>query len=101
MITNMNTLKELVNKIYTDLQKSDWIKKYPDLTEKGIVWDIIQWIALNIMPNFVKKNKFEEFVDESENFYKEETFKKYIDNYSEFLGNVESEFYNGLLVWLV
>jgi hypothetical protein len=37
MITNMNTLKELVNKIYTDLQKSDWIKKYPDLTEKGIV----------------------------------------------------------------
>lgn len=100
MITNMNTLKELVNKIYTDLQKSDWIKKYPDLTEKGIVWDIIQWIALNIMPNFVKKNKFEEFVDESEKFYKEETFKKYIDNYSEFLGNVESEFYNGLLLWL-
>lgn len=100
MITNMNTLKELVNKIYTDLQKSDWIKKYPDLTEKGIVWDIIQWIALNIMPNFVKKNKFEEFVDESEKFYKEETFKKYIDNYSEFLGNVESEFYNGLVLWL-
>lgn len=100
MITNMNTLKELVNKIYTDLQKSDWIKKYPDLTEKGIVWDIIQWIALNIMPNFVKKNKFEEFVDESEKFYKEETFKKYIDNYSEFLGNIESEFYNGLLLWL-
>ena len=26
------------------------------------------------MPNFVKKNKFEEFVDESENFYKEETW---------------------------
>jgi len=100
MITNMNTLKELVNKIYTDLQKSDWIKKYPDLTEKGIVWDIIQWIALNIMPNFVKKDKFEEFVDESEKIYKEETFKKYIDNYSEFLGNVESEFYNGLLLWL-
>lgn len=100
MITNMNTLKELVNKIYTDLQKSDWIKKYPDLAEKGIVWDIIQWIALNIMPNFVKKDKFEEFVDESEKIYKEETFKKYIDNYSEFLGNVESEFYNGLLLWL-
>jgi hypothetical protein len=50
------------------------------------------------MPNFVKKDKFEEFVDESEKIYKEETFKKYIDNYSEFLGNVESEFYNGLLL---
>ena len=96
----MNSLKELVNKIYTDLQESDWIKQYPNLTEKSFVWDIIQWIALDIMPNFVENNKLEEFVDESEKNYKEETFKKYITNYSEFLNNVEKEFYNGLLVWL-
>ena len=96
----MNSLKDLVNKIYNDLQKSDWIKQYPDLTEKTFVWDVIQWIALDIMPNFVENNKLEEFVDESEKNYKEETFKKYITNYSEFLNNVEKEFYNGLLVWL-
>jgi len=97
----MNTLKELVNKIYTDLQNSDWINQYPDLTEKTFVWDAIQWIALDIMPNFVDKDKLEEFVDESEKNYKEETFKKYISNYSEFLDNVEQEFYNGLLMWLI
>lgn len=97
----MNTLKELVNKIYTDLQNSDWINQYPDLTEKTFVWDAIQWIALDIMPNFVDKDKLEEFVDESEKNYKEETFKKYITDYSEFLDNVEQEFYNGLLMWLV
>ena len=50
------------------------------------------------MPNFVENDKLEEFVDESEKNYKEETFKKYITNYSEFLNNVEKEFYNGLLV---
>jgi hypothetical protein len=33
----MSTLKELVNKIYTDLQKSDRIKQYPDLTEKAFI----------------------------------------------------------------
>ena len=97
----MNTLKELVNKIYTDLQKSDWIKQYPDLAEKAFIWDVIQWIALDIMPNFVNKGKLEEFVDESEKSYKEDTFKKYIDDYSEFLDGVEQEFYNGLLLWLV
>ena len=96
----MNSLKGLVTKIYNDLQKSDWIKQYPDLTEKAFVWDIIQWIALDIMPNFVENDKLEEFVDESEKNYKEETFKKYITNYSEFLNNVEKEFYNGLLMWL-
>lgn len=96
----MNSLKDLVTKIYNDLQKSDWIKQYPDLTEKAFVWDIIQWIALDIMPNFVENDKLEEFVDESEKNYKEETFKKYITNYSEFLNNVEKEFYNGLLMWL-
>ena len=97
----MSTLKELVNKIYTDLQKSDRIKQYPDLTEKAFIWDIIQWIALDIMPNFVHKDKLEEFVNESEKSYKEETFKKYIDDYSKFLDSVEQEFYNGLLMWLV
>jgi hypothetical protein len=94
----MDTLKELVSKIYNDLQKSDWIEQYPDLTEKDIVAEIIQNIALEMMPNFVQKGKLDEFVEESEKNYKEETFKKYIDNYSEFLDNVESEFYNGLLV---
>ena len=97
----MNTLKELINKIYTDLQKSDWIKQYPDLIEKDVVAEIIQDLALEMMPNFVQKGRLEEFVEESENSYKEETFKKYIPNYSEFLNSVESEFYNGLLVWLV
>jgi len=97
----MNTLKELLNKIYTDLQESDWIKQYPDLAEKDIVADIIQNIALDMIPTFVEKSKLEEFVEESENDYKEETFKKYISNYSDFLNNVESEFYNSLLMWLV
>lgn len=97
----MNTLKELINKIYTDLQKSDWIKQYPDLIEKDVVAEIIQDLALEMMPNFVQKGRLEEFVEESEKSYKEETFKKYIPNYSEFLNSVESEFYNGLLVWLV
>lgn len=97
----METLKELVNKVYTDLQKSDWIQQYPDLVEKAIVWGIIQWISLEMMPNFVAKDKLEEFVNESEKNYKEETFKKYVNNYSEFLDKVEQEFYNGLLVWLV
>ena len=94
----MNTLKELLNKIYTDLQESDWIKQYPDLAEKDIVADIIQNIALDMIPTFVEKSKLEEFVEESENDYKEETFKKYISNYSDFLNNVESEFYNSLLM---
>lgn len=96
----MNTLKELVNKIYTDLQESDWIKHFPDLSKKGFIWDIIQSIALDMMPNFIEKNKLEEFVDASEKNYKEETFKKYINNYSEFLDAVEKEFYSGLLLWL-
>ncbi len=96
----MNTLKELVNKIYTDLQESERIIQYPDLKEKGVVWDIIQDIALDIMPNFVGKNKLEEFVDESEKNYKEETFKRYITSYSEFLDKVEEEFYKSLLLGL-
>lgn len=97
----MDSLKELVNKIHSDLQKSDWIEQYPDFIERSFVWDVIQLIALEMMPNFVKNGKLEEFVDESEKNYKEETFKKYISNYSKFLDNVEQEFYNGLLIWLV
>lgn len=97
----MNTLKELVNKVYTDLQNSDRIEQYPDLSEKDIVAEVIQNIALEMMPNFVEKGRLEEFVEESEKNYKEETFKKYITNYSEFLDNVEQEFYQSLLVWLV
>lgn len=94
----MNTLKELVNKIYNDLQRSAWIEQYPDLAEKDIVTDILQDIALDMMPSYVETGMLEEFVEESEKSYKEETFKKYIVNYSEFLDNVEKEFYNGLLV---
>lgn len=96
----MNSLKELLNKIYTDLQKSDWINQYPDFSEKDIVAEVIQNIALEMMPKFVKKDKLEEFVNESEKDYREDTFKKYITNYSEFLDNVEQEFYKWLLVWL-
>jgi hypothetical protein len=94
----MNSLKELIYKIYNDLQKSDWIEQYPDLAEKDIVAEVIQNIALEMMPKFVEEDKLEEFVEDSEKDYKEETFKKYINNYSEFLDNVEQEFYNGLLM---
>ena len=96
----MNSLKELLNKVYTDLQKSDWIEQYPDLSEKDIVAEAIQNIALEMMPKFVEKDKLEEFVIECEKEYKEDTFKRYINNYSKFLDNVEQEFYKWLLVWL-
>lgn len=96
----MNTLKELLNKVYLDLQKSDWLKEYPDLSEKRVVADSLEAIALNIISNFIEKDKLEEFVEESEKNYKEKTFKRYITNYSEFLDNVEQEFYKWLLVWL-
>lgn len=96
----MNTLKELVNKIYNDLQESDWIEEYPDLSEKVTVADILQNIALDAMPKFVEKNKLEEFVNESEKNYTETTFKKYINNYPNFLNTVEQDFYNNLLIWL-
>lgn len=96
----MNTLKELVNKIYTELQSTDWIWQYPDLTDKDVVAEIIQSLALEMMPNFVEKSKLEEFVVESEKSYTEATFKKYINNYSKFLDNVEQEFFSWLLMWL-
>ena len=94
----MNSLKELIDKIYNDLQKSEWIEQYPDLAEKDIVAEVVQNITLEMMPKFVEKSKLEEFVENSEKDYKEETFKKYINNYSEFLDNVEQEFYYGLLM---
>lgn len=96
----MNSLKELFNKVYLDLQKSNWIKEYPDLSEKRVIADSLEVIALNMIPDFVEKNKLEIFVNDSEINYSEETFKKYITNYSEFLDNVEQEFYNWLLMWL-
>jgi len=96
----MNSLKELIDKIYNDLQKSDWIEQYPDLAEKDIVAEVVQNITLEMMPKFVEQDKLEEFVEDSEKDYKEETFKKYINNYAEFLNNVEQEFYNWLLMWL-
>ena len=96
----MNSLKELIDKIYNDLQKSEWIEQYPDLAEKDIVAEVVQNITLEMMPKFVEKSKLEEFVENSEKDYKEETFKKYINNYAEFLNNVEQEFYNWLLMWL-
>ena len=96
----MNSLKELLNKVYTDLQKSDWIEQYPDLSEKDIVAEAVQNIALEMMPKFVEKDKLEEFIIECEKEYKEDTFKRYINNYSKFLDNVEQEFYKWLLVWL-
>lgn len=97
----MNTLKELLDKVYLNLQNSEWINEYPDLSEKRVVADSLEAIALNIILNFVDENKLEEFTDKAEESYTESTFKKYISNYSEFLDNVEQEFYNGLLMWLV
>ena len=94
----MNNLKELINKVYEDLQESDWIQQYPELKQKDVVSEELQDIALDIMPNFVEKDKLEEFVEESEKNYKEETFKQYISNYSEFLEKVEEEFYKSLLL---
>lgn len=94
----MNKLRDLVEKVYNDLQQSDWINEYPELMEKDIVADSLQDIALDIMPDFVEKSKLNDFVDESEKNYKEETFKKYITNYSDFLERVEDEFYQSLLL---
>lgn len=97
----MNTLKELVNKVYTELQNSAWIKEYPDLTDKSIIADELEDIALNIMPNFVPKDRLNDFVEASEKNYSESTFKEFIPNYSEFLTKVKDDFYKSLLVSLV
>ncbi len=96
----MNTLKELLNKIYTNLQKSDWIREYPELSQKREVASYLEAIALATIPSFLDENILDEFVNGEES-YTEATFKKFITNYSEFLDNVEHEFYNGLLMWLI
>ena len=97
----MNKLKDLVKVVYNNLQESEWIDEYPELKEIDVVAEIIQNIALEMMPDYVLKNKLEEFVDESEKSYNEKTFEKYVENYSNFLGDVEQEFYAWLLIWLV
>ena len=96
----MDRLKELVDKIYNDLQKSDWINEYPEFKDKNVIAEIIQDMAIEIMPNYVGKGKLDEFVTESDKSYNEKTFKKYIKNYSSFLDDVELEFYSDMLVWL-
>lgn len=96
----MERLKELVDKIYVDLQDTDWIVQYPELSEKSILSEYIQESALEIMPWFVSKDKLEEFMDACDENFNESTFKKYIENYPEFLNSVEQEFYNWLLMWL-
>jgi len=97
----MNKLKDLINVVYNNLQESEWVNEYPELKEMDIVSEIIQDIALEMMPDYVPRNKLEEFVDESEKSYNEKTFKKYVEDYSNFLDNVEQEFYAWLLIWLV
>lgn len=96
----MNKLKELVDKVYLDLQSSDWIKEYPELSKKRNVAEELEAIALSIMPDFVAEDDLDNFADECDQSYTETTFKKYIKNYSEFLNMVEQQFYNGLLIWL-
>ena len=93
----MQTLKDLIQKIYKDLKQTDRIIHYPELSEIETLSDYIQDLALDMMPKFVNRNNLENFVDECEKNYIESTFKKFIPNYSSFLGNVESEFYNSLL----
>lgn len=97
----MNTLKDLVNKVYTELQATDRINEYPDLTEKWSVADELQFIALDIMPNFVPRDKLTDFVEASEKNYSESTFKEFIPNYEEFLNKVGENFYQSLLLSLV
>lgn len=96
----MTKLKELVEKVYIDLQSSNWIKEYPELSKKKNVAEHLEAIALSIMPDFVSEDDLDKFADECDKSYTETTFKKYIKNYSEFLNMVEQEFYNGLLIWL-
>lgn len=96
-IKKMQTLKELIQKIYKDLKQTDRIIHYPELSEIETLSDYIQDLALDMMPKFVNRDNLKNFVDECEKNYKESTFKKFIPNYSSFLDSVESEFYNSLL----
>ena len=96
----MQTLKELVTKVYTEFQTTDWAQEYPDLTDIHILSDTLEDIALDSITDFVPKSQLKEFIEASEQNYTEDTFKKFIPNYEEFLNSVEQEFYNELLMWL-
>ena len=96
----MQSLKELREKIYKDLQGTDWINQYPELNEISTLSEYLQELALDMMPEFIEKDKLGEFVDASEKNYKESTFKEYIEDYNLFLDKVEEEFYNSLLLGL-
>lgn len=97
----MNKLKELVDKVYLDLQSTEWINEYPELSKKRVVADSLEAIALNMLQDFVPENDMDDFANGCEISYTEETFKKYISNYSEFLDAVENEFYKSLSIELV
>lgn len=96
----MQTLKELVNKIYTELPTTERLKEYPDLADKWVLADILENIALDIMPDFVQRWQLKDFVEASEKDYTETTFKKFIPNYEKFLNEVENQFYQSLLIGL-
>lgn len=97
----MNTLKDLVNKVYSNLQQSEWIIEYPELSDKRLIADSLESIALINLENFIPTDKLNDFANESEKSYTELTFKKYIENYPDFLDKVESTFYSSLLLELV
>lgn len=96
----MQTLKELINKVYSEFQTTDWANEYPDLNDKRIIADTLEDIALNSITDFVPKNQLKEFIEASEKNYTETTFKKFIPDYGEFLNSIEEEFYNELLIGL-
>lgn len=59
------------------------------------------WIEINIIPSFISKDKLNEFINVCDKNFNESTFKKYIKNYSKFLNQIESDFYNSLSLQLV
>lgn len=97
----MNTLKDLVNKVYSDLQTSNWIIQYPELSKKKYLGEYLEALALANLEDFISEDSIDDFENESEENFKESTFKKYIKDYSKFLNAVENEFYNWLILWLV
>ena len=97
----MNRLKELVDKVYLDLQGTEWVKEYPELSEKRNVAEGLEAVALNILQDFVLEDDLEKFANSCETSYTEETFKKYISNYSDFLEAVENQFYQSLAMELI
>lgn len=92
----MNSLKELLDKIYKDIQDSDILKEYPEYSDRKMIGYELESIALDIIPNFILEDKKEEFIEACEENYNEITFKKYVKDYSLFLDKVEKEFYDGL-----